>query len=111
GGPPLGRARAAAGLACAAATAAAIAVALTCGFVRPSLTLEIWGDRPITGLAIEALFDLDAIHARMPLDEFRPRARPGAAHPDIVLITIDTVRADHTPPYGGPAAMPALQAL
>lgn len=108
--PRLGRARAAVGLACAAATAAAIATALTCAFVRPSLTLEIWG-RPITGVAIEALFDLDAIHARIPSDEFRPRERPGAAHPDILLITIDTVRADHTPPYGGQAAMPALQAL
>ncbi|HEX3764737.1 MAG TPA: sulfatase [Kofleriaceae bacterium] len=109
--PHLGRARGAAGVVCAAATAAAIATALVCGFVQPALTLEIWGDRPITGLAIEALFDLDAIHARIPLDEFRPRARPGAAHPDILLITIDTVRADHTPPYGGLAAMPALQAL
>jgi len=109
--PRLGAARVAAGLAIAAATAAAIAIALTCGFVRPSLTLEIWGDRPITGVAIEALFDLDAIHARIPPAEFQPRPRPGAAHPDIVLITIDTVRADHTPPYGGQAAMPALQAL
>jgi arylsulfatase A-like enzyme len=108
--PRLGRARAAVGLACAAATAAAVATALACAFVRPSLTLEIWG-RPITGVAVEALFDLDAIHARIPLDEFRPRERPGAAHPDILLITIDTVRADHTPPYGGQAAMPALQAL
>jgi arylsulfatase A-like enzyme len=108
--PRLGRARAAVGLACGAATAVAITTALACAFVRPSLTLEIWG-RPITGLAVEALFDLDAIHARIALDEFRPRERPGAAHPDILLITIDTVRADHTPPYGGQAAMPALQEL
>jgi arylsulfatase A-like enzyme len=108
--PRLGRARTAVGLAVAAATAAAIATALACAFLRPSLTLEIWG-RPITGLAVEALFDLDAIHARIPSGEFRPRERPGAAHPDILLITIDTVRADHTPPYGGQAAMPALQAL
>jgi arylsulfatase A-like enzyme len=109
--PRLGRARAAVGLGCAAATVAAIAIALTCAFTRPALTLEIWGDRPITGVAIEALFDLDAIHARIPSGEFRPRERPGAAHPDILLITIDTVRADHTPPYGGQAAMPVLQAL
>jgi arylsulfatase A-like enzyme len=38
-------------------------------------------------------------------------ARPGAAHPDILLITIDTVRADHTPPYGGQAEMPVLRDL
>jgi arylsulfatase A-like enzyme len=108
--PRLGRARAAVGLACAALATGAIATAVACAFVRPSLTLEVWG-RPITGLAVESLFDLDAIHTRIPLDEFRPRDRPGAIHPDILLITIDTVRADHTPPYGGQAAMPALQAL
>jgi arylsulfatase A-like enzyme len=42
---------------------------------------------------------------------FRPTERPGAAHPDIVLVTIDTVRADHTPPYGGHAEMPLLRDL
>jgi membrane-anchored protein YejM (alkaline phosphatase superfamily) len=36
---------------------------------------------------------------------------PGDVHPDIVLITIDTVRADHTPPYGGSAEMPVLRDL
>lgn len=109
--PRLGRARAAVGAGCAIATAAVLATGLGCAFVRPSLTLEIWGDRPLAGLAIEAVFDLDAIRGRIAPGAFRPVERPGAAHPDIVLITIDTVRADHTPPYGGQAAMPALQAL
>jgi arylsulfatase A-like enzyme len=42
---------------------------------------------------------------------FRPAATPGSPHPDIVLITIDTVRFDRTPPYGGKAAMPYLAGL
>jgi len=107
----LGRARAAVGLGCAVGAAAALAVAASAAFTRPSLTLEIWGDRPLAGLAIETLFDLDAVRARIPLAELAPVTRAGAAHPDIVLVTIDTVRADHTPPYGGEAEMPALREL
>jgi hypothetical protein len=92
-------------------TAASIASALVAVHTRPSLTLEIWGDQPIAGVAIEKLFDLDAIRARISLAEFRPVDKPGSPHPDIVLITIDTVRADHTPPYGGEADMPILKEL
>lgn len=109
--PRLARARPVVGLGCAVATAAVLATAFFAALARPSLTLQIWGDRPIAGLAIEALFDPDAIRARISLAEFRPAARPGAAHPDILLITIDTVRADHTPPYGGQAEMPMLREL
>ncbi len=47
----------------------------------------------------------------MSLAADRPVARPGSSHPDIILITIDTVRADHTPPYGGTAEMPLLREL
>jgi arylsulfatase A-like enzyme len=107
----LGRARAVVGIGAAVAAASLLGFAAITAFTRPSLTLEIWGDRPLAGLAIEALFNLDAIRARISLTEFRPVAQPGAAHPDIVLITIDTVRADHTPPYGGQAEMPALREL
>jgi hypothetical protein len=92
-------------------TAASIASALAAVQTRPSLTLEIWGDQPLAGVAIENLFDLDAIRARISLAEFRPVDKPGSPHPDIVLITIDTVRADHTPPYGGSADMPVLKEL
>ena len=109
--PRLRRARAILALGCAVATAAVLATAVVAATTRPSMTLEIWGDRPLAGLAIEAMFKLDAIRARISLTEFRPSARPGATHPDIVLITIDTVRADHTPPYGGQADMPALREL
>lgn len=90
---------------------ASIAVALVARFAQPSLTLEVWGDRPLAGFAIDRLFDLEAIRATVSLAEFRPTDRAGAEHPDILLITIDTVRADHTPPYGGKANMPVLQGL
>ncbi|MDQ3335149.1 MAG: sulfatase-like hydrolase/transferase [Myxococcota bacterium] len=94
-----------------ALTAATIAAALVAVHTRPSLTLEIWGEQPLAGVAIEKLFDLDAIRARISLAEFRPVDKPGSPHPDIILITIDTVRADHTPPYGGEADMPILKEL
>ncbi|MEO8699448.1 MAG: sulfatase [Kofleriaceae bacterium] len=90
---------------------AAIAVAVLARITQPSLTLEIWGDRPLAGLAIDTLFDLEDIRADVSLAEFKPVDRPGAVHPDIILVTIDTVRADHTPPYGGSAEMPVLAEL
>ena len=91
--------------------ALAIGCALFAWRERPSLTLTIWGDRPLAGFAIDRIFDLDAIRAHVSLAEFRPAEHPGAQHPDIVLVTIDTVRADHTPPYGGSAPMPVLDEL
>jgi hypothetical protein len=106
--PPV---RAIIGLISAIATAGVLATALVFAVTRPSLTLELWGNRPLAGLAIETAFDLDAVRGRIALAEFRPLERPGAAHPDIILVTIDTVRADHTPPYGGDAPMPALRDL
>jgi arylsulfatase A-like enzyme len=78
---------------------------------QPSLTLTIWGDRPLAGLAIDSMFDLDAIRSKVSLAEFLPSPVPGAEHPDIILVTIDTVRADHTPPYAGTADMPVLKQL
>jgi len=77
----------------------------------PSLVLEIWGDRPLAGLAIDRVFDIDQVRADISLAQFRPGVQPEAAHPDIVLVTIDTVRADRTPPYQRKAEMPGLRAL
>ncbi|HEY0191802.1 MAG TPA: sulfatase-like hydrolase/transferase, partial [Kofleriaceae bacterium] len=107
----LGRARRPLGVVVSIVGLAAMAAAIVAPFVRPSVTLEIWGDQPLAGLAIEGLFDLDALRDRISTTELRPELKPGAAHPDIVLITIDTVRADHTPPYNGTADMPALREL
>jgi len=91
--------------------AAAIALAIYARFAQPMLVLDIWADRPLAGLAVEHVFDLDAIRGSVVFTAFAPTAAPNAAHPDIVLITIDTVRADHTPPYGGGAEMPAFTSL
>jgi hypothetical protein len=91
---------------------AAVATALVTAQLAPSLTLSIWGDRPFAGLAIDTLYDVDHLRAGVSLAELAPTvAKPGAPHPDIILITIDTVRADHTPPYGGQADMPGLEHL
>ncbi len=106
-----GRARRAVGYALTGAVLGTIAIAAFAWRAEPSLTLAIWGERPLAGLAIDKLLDLDSIRARVSLAEFRPNAKPGSQHPDIILITIDTVRADHTPPYGGSAEMPLLREL
>jgi arylsulfatase A-like enzyme len=109
--PRLVRGRRYLGAALAAAAVLLIGSALFAWQARPALTLSIWGERPVAGLAIDKLFDLDEIRAGVSLSEFRPVAKPGSPHPDIILITIDTVRADHTPPYGGTAEMPLLREL
>jgi hypothetical protein len=105
------RTRAIAGGAAAALAVGAMAAAAVATRADPSLTLEIWSARPLTGLAIERIFDLDAIHHELPAEALEPAARPGAAHPDLVLITIGAVRAERTPPYGGFADMPVLREL
>jgi arylsulfatase A-like enzyme len=106
------RVRAIATAATAGACALAIAAALVAWQTEPALTLGIWGDRPLAGFAIDTVFDLDDIRAGISLAAFRPVERRGATHPDIVLVTIDTVRADHTPPYSEASAdMPVLRDL
>ncbi len=106
------RARQVAGGSIAALAVGAVACALIAAQSSPSLTLSIWGDRPLAGLAIDQLYDLDALRAGVSLAELAPTvARLGATHPDIILVTIDTVRADHTPPYAGKAEMPGLKHL
>jgi arylsulfatase A-like enzyme len=107
----LARVRRFAGPALAVLAAGTIATALCAWRTDPSLTLSIWGDRPIAGLAIDQLFDLDRIREGISLAAFAPTPRADAPHPDIILVTIDTVRADHTPPYGGHAEMPILHQL
>lgn len=92
-----------------------VAISVGCALVVwrefPSRMLAMWGDCPLAGSAIDRMVDVNQVRARVPSREFRPAEQAGASHPDIVLITIDTVRADHTPPYGGNAAMPVLREL
>jgi arylsulfatase A-like enzyme len=90
---------------------AAMAAALWVRTSRPVLILDIW-DRPtVASEAIDRLIDLEAMRRELSVKAFRPVERPGATHPDVILITFDTVRADRTPLLGGPAAMPHLAGL
>jgi choline-sulfatase len=91
--------------------AAVIACALLVWRTQPGLTLEVWGSLPVAGFVIDKAFDLESIRDRIALDTFRPAARPDATHPDVVVIIVDTMRADRTELYGGPAAMPFLAEL
>ncbi|HEU0031167.1 MAG TPA: sulfatase-like hydrolase/transferase [Kofleriaceae bacterium] len=91
--------------------AVAVGTALHVAWQRPNLALAIWADEPLAGVALDAAFDVDAIRDRVELAPYRLAPRPGAAHPDLVLVTIDTLRADRTPPYQGPAEMPVLRDL
>jgi arylsulfatase A-like enzyme len=93
------------------AAVGAMAAAVYAWRVRPTVMLAVWGELPVTGVVVDVAFDLDEVRDQVSLDAFRPSTTPGALHPDIIVITIDTVRADRTPPYGGPAEMPFLQKL
>jgi hypothetical protein len=93
------------------ATVGLIAAAIASRGADPGRVLAVWGDTAIGGAMVDRLYDLDRVHADLPLAALRPATRPGAVHRDIVLITIDTVRVDRTPVGGGPAAMPTLTAL
>jgi arylsulfatase A-like enzyme len=73
--------------------------------------LEIWGESKIAGAAIDWLYDIESLRGELEIEGIEPVPQPGAAHPDVVLVTIDTVRADRTPLYGGSARMPALASL
>jgi arylsulfatase A-like enzyme len=96
-----------------AASAAALAMVATVATTRqtaPALVLDVWSRPTVAGLAIDWLFDVNDLRNDMALTAFKPVERT-KVHPDVVLITIDTVRADRTPLYGGPAHMPALASL
>jgi arylsulfatase A-like enzyme len=81
---------------------------------RSDGTLDIWSDCPISGQAVDKLYDIEQVRSGMSMAAFTPAIdstpRIGEA-PDIILITIDTVRADRMAPYGGPADMPTLRSL
>lgn len=92
-------------------TVTAVAMAVFGMRYRPADTLAIWAQSPLAGYAIDRHFDIERARQHWSTAQFQPVARPGATHPDIFLITIDTIRADRTSPYGGPARTPTLQQL
>lgn len=106
------RARRRAAVGTAGAWLLVVASAVFVRYQRPFAMLDLWAQAPVAGTAIYQTFDFDHIRAEFRLGEIRPvEQHPGAAHPDVILLTIDTVRADQTPPYGGAAKMPGLEAL
>ncbi len=106
----LGRARTASAVVVGGLSVIAIGIAVVTVKTRPSTALEIWGARPIAGAAV-SWFGLEGLRDDVPLAELAPFPRLGASHPDIVLVTIETLRADQTPPYAGIADMPVLREL
>ncbi|HUS68840.1 MAG TPA: sulfatase [Kofleriaceae bacterium] len=94
-----------------AALVVSLAAAVWLRYQRPFEMLAIWGESSLSGFAIDHLYDIEGMRGELDFEGFRPMEVPGAAHDDIVLVTIDTVRADRTPPYGGMARMPALAKL
>ncbi len=96
------------------ASVAVLAQLVATGWVvtkRPYALLALWGDAPLAGTAIDKLVSIQDFREGIDVGEFRPVEVPGAAHPNVVLITVDTVRADRTPMHGGPAKMPKLAAF
>jgi arylsulfatase A-like enzyme len=80
-------------------------------YERPYNMLEIWGDTKLAGWAIDTIFDVQALRVDLEIEGIEPTEKEGATHPNVVIITIDTVRADHLPMHGGKAKMPALADL
>lgn len=90
----------------------AVACALWMRAQRPYQMLELWGESQLAGLAIDTLYDVQDMREDLELKGIAPvPGEPGSSHPNIVLITIDTLRADRVPLYGGPAQMPNLKQL
>jgi len=90
---------------------ALVGTAVWASQARPTLILTLWGDGGVGALAVDLILDIDAVRASVPAADLAPRPRPGARHPDVVLLTIDTFRPDRLAIYGGPVAAPALTSL
>jgi arylsulfatase A-like enzyme len=98
----------------AAVAAGLLAILGAAGWLRadaPDRVLAIWSRPTVAGFAIDTLLDVDELRGQAALEHVRPPRRPGAPARDLILITIDTLRADRTPLAGGPAPMPALAEL
>ncbi len=77
---------------------------------EPRTAIAIWSESRLGKLGIESLTDIEDLRDQLPLDGPRLIDR-GGFHRDLVLITIDGIRADRTPGHGGPAPMAALEDL
>jgi len=93
------------------AVAAAMAFALWLREARPVTLLQVWARPTIASEVIDAVYYLEDVRSDIAFLVDPPDQRPGTTPRDIVLVTIDTVRADHTPVGGGRASMPKLAEL
>lgn len=105
-----------AGVATATVAALTVGLALVARARWPITVLEVWSHPTMASDVIEQLYALEDVRADISMTVARPAPRPpgpGEADlpRDVVLVTIDTVRADRTPLLGGPAQMPHLAAL
>ncbi len=89
---------------------AAVVASLHAKSANPDTVLAIWGEQPLVGKTVDFYFDVDGLAEARNNAAIAPKPIR-AQHPDILFVTIDTVRADSTPPYGGKARMPALTKL
>ncbi len=80
-------------------------------YQRPYSMLEIWGETKLAGWAIDTIYDVQSLRVDLRIEGIEPTAVPGANHPNVVVVTIDTMRADRVPLYGGQAKMPRLKDL
>jgi hypothetical protein len=94
-----------------AACAGVIGSALWVTQTQPLTVLRVWAADDVAASLVEVVADLDAVRDGVRSSELAPPRRPGELPRSVILITIDTLRADRTPLGGGPAKMPALQAL
>lgn len=80
---------------------------------RPAEMLLLWGETQLAGRAIDLVHDVETLRDEIEMAHIAPTPRPGApaTRPDIVLVTIDTLRADQTPLHGGRTSMPSLGSL
>lgn len=89
----------------------AIGVAVVLLQTEPMLALRVWASEDVAASVVERVTDLDRVRDGARNASMVPVPKPGAAHPPVILITIDTVRADQTPLGGGAAKMPTLKEL
>jgi arylsulfatase A-like enzyme len=91
----------------------ALALAALAGWALFRLAAGQWVALLAVGLLLPALLAGVAWlgHRSIEHAPIAPRGVPRANLPNVVLVTIDTLRADHIEPYGGRARTPLLQQL
>ncbi len=88
-----------------------ISLSLWMRYTRPYQMLEIWGETRLAGWAIDTNFDVQGMRADLPIEGIKPKAKRGVSHANVVIISIDTLRADQLSFHSGKAETLTLAAL